>query len=95
MGIELELGVLYLIQAFAVGPGRIVGRVLDQESRLPIEGVTVALAPTTQQAETDARGRFEINDVSSGALVSTKASPGLAAELDTSLPGRFAETIST
>ncbi len=52
-----------------VGPGRIVGRVLDQESGRPIEGVTVALAPTAQQTETDSRGRFEITDVSTGALL--------------------------
>ncbi len=66
-----------------VGPGRIVGRVLDQESRLPIEGVTVALAPTTQQAETDARGRFEINDVSSGALLLQVRRVGYQPRVDT------------
>jgi hypothetical protein len=52
-----------------VGTGRVVGRVLDQESGRPIKGATVTLAPTAQQTETDARGRFEIADVSSGALL--------------------------
>lgn len=66
-----------------VGPGRIVGRVLDQESGRPIEGVTVALAPTAQQAETDARGRFEISDVSAGALLLQVRRVGYQPRVDT------------
>ena len=66
-----------------VGPGRIVGRVLDQESGRPIEGVTVALAPTAQQAETDARGRFEITDVSTGALLLQVRRVGYQPRVDT------------
>ncbi len=52
-----------------VGPGRVVGQVIDQETGRPIEGATVALAPTAQQTETDDQGRFEIADVSTGALL--------------------------
>ncbi len=66
-----------------VGPGRIVGRVLDQVSGRPIEGVTVALAPTAQQAETDARGRFEITDVSPGALLLQARRVGYQPRVDT------------
>ena len=66
-----------------VGPGRIVGRVLDQESGRPIEGVTVALAPTAQQAETDSRGRFEITDVSTGALLLQVRRVGYLPRVDT------------
>ncbi len=66
-----------------VGPGRVVGRVLDQESGRPIEGVTVALAPTAQQAETDAHGRFEITDVSTGALLLQVRRVGYRPRVDT------------
>ena len=55
--------------AAPVGPGRVIGRVLDQESGRPIKGATVTLAPTEQQTETDSQGRFRINDVSTGALL--------------------------
>ncbi|MCH7473448.1 MAG: carboxypeptidase-like regulatory domain-containing protein [Gemmatimonadetes bacterium] len=65
------------------GPGRVVGRVLDQESGQPIEGVTVALAPTAQQAETDSRGRFEITDVSPGALLLQARRVGYQPRVDT------------
>ena len=66
-----------------VGPGRVVGRVLDQESGRPIKGATVTLAPTAQQTETDARGRFEITDVSPGALLLQARRVGYQPRVDT------------
>ncbi len=66
-----------------LGPGRVVGRVLDQESGRPIEGATVALAPTAQQTETDARGRFEIADVSTSALLLQVRRAGYRPRADT------------
>ena len=66
-----------------VGPGRVVGRVLDQESGRPIEDAWVGLAPTSQQAETDSRGRFEITDVSAGALLLQVRRVGYLLRVDT------------
>ena len=52
-----------------VGPGRVVGRVLDQASRRPIGGSTVRLLPTGQETRANGQGRFTISDVSAGALL--------------------------
>ncbi len=56
-------------EASPVGPGRVVGRVLDQASGRPIGGATVRLLPTGQEAQANGQGRFTISDVSAGALL--------------------------
>ncbi len=81
MNIDVEMTPEYA--SAPVGPGRVVGRVLDQESGLPIEDVWVGLAPTSQQAETDSRGRFEITDVSAGVLLLQVRREGYQPRLDT------------
>ena len=52
-----------------VGPGRLVGRVMNVDNGRPIRDAIVRLSPTGQEAETDRQGRFLINDVSAGALL--------------------------
>jgi hypothetical protein len=52
----------------AVGPGRLVGRVLQADSRRPVSGATVKISPTGEEARTDSRGRFLISGISAGAI---------------------------
>jgi hypothetical protein len=51
-----------------LGNGNLVGQVVDQESGRPVDGVEIRLLPTEQTATADAQGRFEIEDITSGAL---------------------------
>jgi hypothetical protein len=52
----------------AVGPGRLVGRVIQADSRGPVSGATVRISPTNQETRTDSRGRFLISGISAGAI---------------------------
>jgi hypothetical protein len=52
----------------AVGPGRLVGRVLQAGSSRPVSGATVRISPTNQETRTDSRGRFLISGISAGAI---------------------------
>jgi hypothetical protein len=47
-------------------PGRILGTVLAHENGKPLQAVSVYLKNTDVQAETDARGRFELRAVAAG-----------------------------
>ncbi len=80
---NIEVEMTPVDASLPVGPGRVVGRVLDQASGRPMEDVWVGLAPTSQQAETDSRGRFEITDVSAGALLLQVRREGYQPRLDT------------
>jgi hypothetical protein len=66
-----------------VGPGRLVGRVIDQASGRPVSNATVRITPTNQQARTDSRGRFIVSRVSSGAVLVEVESRGQTIRTDT------------
>ncbi len=72
-----------------VGPGRVVGRVLDQASGRPIGGATARLLPTGQETRANGQGRFTISDVSAGALLLQVRQLGFQERSDTIavLPG--------
>ncbi len=67
--LELRVEMTPEDEAAPVGPGRVVGRVLDQASGIPIGGATVGLVPTGQETRANGEGRFTISDVSAGALL--------------------------
>ena len=58
--IFLSLGIFSLN---AQNNGRLTGRVIDNQSLLPLEGATVIINETTIGVVTDAEGYFTINDV--------------------------------
>ncbi len=72
-----------------VGPGRLMGRVLDVDGERPLGGVRVSVIPTGQQTTTDPLGRFLISDISSGAVGLVFELDGYEARTDTvaSFPG--------
>ncbi len=76
-------------EATPVGPGGVVGRVLDQAYGRPIGGATIRLLPTGQEARANGQGRFTIADVSAGALLLQVGQIGFQERSDTIavLPG--------
>lgn len=66
-----------------LGPGRLVGIVVDHESRKPVEDVEILVEPTDQSARTDRDGYFEISDISAGALRLTFRRIGYEPRIDT------------
>jgi hypothetical protein len=69
--------------------GAITGAIRDQASGQPIDGVEIMVEPTGQEASTDSQGRFEIRDISAGALRLTFRRIGYQPRVDTvaSFPG--------
>ena len=64
----LFLFLLVIMNAYllaAQNAGQLSGRVLDQQSQLPIQGVTVLLEGTTMGVATDEQGYFTFNEVPS------------------------------
>ena len=76
-----------------IGPGAIVGRVVQQGSNRGIDGVEITIIPTNQTATTDSRGRFEIRDISAGAIGMEMRRIGYQPRTDTllSFPGTTLE----
>ncbi len=72
-----------------VGPGRLVGRVLEKGSGKTIGRATVRVTPTGQEVNTDSRGRFMISRVSAGAILVEAERSGFTSSADTlvALPG--------
>jgi hypothetical protein len=66
-----------------VGPGRFVGRVLDQRSGNPVSNATIRITPTNQQTRTDSRGRFIISEISAGAVLVEVERSGYVTRTDT------------
>jgi hypothetical protein len=66
-----------------LGPGRLVGVVIDHESRRPVEDVEILVEPTDQSVRTDPDGYFEISDISAGALRLTFRRIGYEPRVDT------------
>jgi 5-hydroxyisourate hydrolase-like protein (transthyretin family) len=66
-----------------LGPGRLVGVVLDHESGNPVADVEILVEPTDQSDRTDANGRFDISDISAGALRLTFRRIGYEPRVDT------------
>ncbi len=87
--LELRVEMTPEDESTPVGPGRVVGRVLDQESGNPIGGATVRLLPTGQETRANGQGRFTISDVSAGALLIQVRQLGFQERSDTIavLPG--------
>jgi hypothetical protein len=69
--------------------GAIIGIIRDQTSGEPVDGVEITVEPTEQEARTDSQGRFEIRDISAGALRLTFRRIGYQPRVDTvaSFPG--------
>jgi hypothetical protein len=65
--------------------GALTGVIRDQVSGEPVDGVEITVEPTEQQATTDREGRFEIRDISSGALRLTFRRVGYQARVDTAV----------
>ncbi len=88
-GVDLRVEMTPEDESTPVGPGRVVGRVLDQASGRPIGGATVRLLPTGQEARANGQGRFTISDVSAGALLFQVRQLGFQERSDTIavLPG--------
>ena len=63
--ISAILGSIFLSAAVAAG-GELSGRVVDRDTREPLEGVNVAVGETGSGGATDARGRFRISGVPEG-----------------------------
>ena len=62
----LFLFLLVIMNAYllaAQNAGQLSGRVLDQQSQLPIQGVTVLLEGTTMGVATNEEGYFTFNEV--------------------------------
>ena len=72
-----------------IGPGAIVGRVVQQGSNTGIDGVEITVIPTNQTVTTDAQGRFDIRDISAGAIALEMRRIGYQPRTDTlaSFPG--------
>lgn len=87
--VELRVEMTPEDESTPVGPGRVVGRVLDQKSGNPIGGATVRLLPTEQEVKANGQGRFTISDVSAGALLLQVRQLGFQERSDTIavLPG--------
>jgi hypothetical protein len=66
-----------------LGPGRLVGVVIDHDSREPVEDVEIIVEPTDQSDRTDANGRFDLSDISAGALRLTFRRIGYEPRVDT------------
>lgn len=71
------------LRAQQTGAGTLVGRVIDQGSRRPVAGVSVALGDGTVRAITDGQGRFSIAALPAGTLRLTFSMIGYAARTDT------------
>jgi len=76
-----------------IGPGAIVGRIVQQGSTRGVNGVEITIIPTNQTATTDAQGRFEIRDISAGAVAMEMRRIGYQPRTDTllSFPGTTLE----
>jgi len=64
--LKFHLFVLLLFSNFyliAQNTGQLIGRVLDQQTQLPIEGVTILLEDTTIGVVTDAEGYFNFREI--------------------------------
>ena len=64
--LKFHLFVLLLFSNFyliAQNTGQLIGRVLDQQTQLPIEGVTILLEDTTIGVVTDAEGYFNFKEI--------------------------------
>lgn len=70
-------------QQTGVAAGRVVGRVIDQASRRPIAGVSVAAVDGTVRAITDDQGRFTVDPLPAGTSQFTFAMIGYAPRTDT------------
>ncbi len=72
-----------------VGPGRLMGRVLDVDGGGPMGGVRVSVIPTGQETTTDRLGRFLISDIAAGAVGLVFERDGYETRTDTvaSFPG--------
>ncbi|MEK6571913.1 MAG: TonB-dependent receptor plug domain-containing protein, partial [Bacteroidota bacterium] len=56
---------------FAQSTGRVVGRIVNKDTKLPLSGGTVVVVGTTYGASTDKQGEFEIVDVPAGSYTIT------------------------
>ncbi|MGD8279198.1 MAG: TonB-dependent receptor [Gemmatimonadota bacterium] len=71
------------LRAQQTGTATLVGRVIDQGSRRPIAGVSVALGDSTVRAITDGQGRFSITSLPAGIRQFTFSLIGYASRTDT------------
>jgi len=71
------------LTAQQTGSATVVGRVVDQGSRRPITGVSVALGDSAVRAITDGQGRFSIASLPAGTHRLTFSMIGYAARSDT------------
>lgn len=100
---------VFTIGAFAQGSGGVAGRVIDEVTGNPLPGANVRVEGTSQTAETDRTGAFQILRVPAGAQtlvisylgfterkVEVDVKPGVVAAIETTLaPGiREAVTVS-
>ena len=58
----------------------LAGQVMDAISKAPVAGAKIAAVGTSQQAETDAAGRFRLDGLRSGKMDLEAAAPGYAAQ---------------
>jgi len=69
-------------QTGAAATGRVVGRVIDQASRRPVAGASVATGDGTVRAITDDQGRFSVSALPGGPVRLTFGMIGFAARTD-------------
>jgi hypothetical protein len=69
-------------QAGAAATGRVIGRVIDQVSRRPVAGASVATGDGTVRAITDDQGRFSVSALPGGPVRLTFGMIGFAARTD-------------
>lgn len=72
-----------------VGPGRLIGRVLDAGNQRGISNINIKVTPTDQTTRTDSRGRFMISGISAGAILVEVEGRGYGPRADTlvAVPG--------
>jgi hypothetical protein len=79
---------------FAQSPGRIVGQVVDTESKAPLIGVNVLIAGTTMGAATDAEGYYHIINIRPGEYTVRFSMIGYATQIIESVPVHINETFT-
>jgi len=72
-----------MAQQAGANTGLLVGRVIDQSSRRPITGVSVAIGDSTVRAITDDQGRFSISALPTGRIHLTFSMIGYGQRRDT------------
>lgn len=63
---ESKAGVVLLPKATGQERGRIVGRVIDADNKMPLPDATIQIAGSASVTVSDSRGYFRINNVSAG-----------------------------